>query len=243
MEGVIMSDSRRVIVARVIGIFVVMARLVYTSKGLNSDGLYLLEFKKNIHDEFNILGNWNPCDRTPCGWKGVNCTTDYYNPVVESLDLSSMNLLGTLTPNICNLVNLTILDVSDNGFTGRIPMEIGNCSRLESLYLNNNQFRGYRSKLSLASLLALVCFSSDIRCDDWVSTKPILPIWPAIEACESLTLKLRSEEVIQNLRCGKEGLYTKAAQQRLELLGHNKLEVLYTCRSSLTTLVSKRIHS
>ncbi|KAH7848638.1 hypothetical protein Vadar_005477 [Vaccinium darrowii] len=211
MEGVIMSDSRRVIVARVIGIFVVMARLVYTSKGLNSDGLYLLEFKKNIHDEFNILGNWNPCDRTPCGWKDVNCTADYYNLVVESLDLSSMNLLGTLTPNICNLVNLTILDVSDNGFTGRIPMEIGNCSRLESLYLNNNQFRGYRSKLSLASLLALVCFSSDIRCDDWgfyfrqilatiwfssdigaqVSTKPILPIWPAIEAGESLTLKLR----------------------------------------------------
>ncbi|KAH7852762.1 hypothetical protein Vadar_028944 [Vaccinium darrowii] len=93
MEGVIMSDSRRVIVARVIGIFVVMARLVYTSKGLNSDGLYLLEFKKNIYDEFNILGNWNHRDRTPCGWKGVNCTADYYNPVMESLDLSSMNLL------------------------------------------------------------------------------------------------------------------------------------------------------
>lgn len=62
MGSVIMSDSRRGIVARVIGIFVVMALLVYTSKGLNSDGLNLLEFKKNILDEFNILGNWNPRD-------------------------------------------------------------------------------------------------------------------------------------------------------------------------------------
>ncbi|GFZ03651.1 H[+]-ATPase 4 [Actinidia rufa] len=32
------------------------------------------------------------------------------------------------------------------------------------------------------------------------------------------------EEVFENLRCSKEGLSTEAAQQRLELFGHNKLE-------------------
>ncbi|KAG5560545.1 hypothetical protein RHGRI_003762 [Rhododendron griersonianum] len=128
-----MSDSRRGLVASSTGILVVTALLVCASEGLNSEGLYLLEFKKSIHDEFNYLGNWNSSDQTPCGWKGVNCSPDRKNPVVVSINLSTMKLSGTLSSSICNVVNLAELDVSDNGFTGNIPREIGNCSRLESL--------------------------------------------------------------------------------------------------------------
>lgn len=32
------------------------------------------------------------------------------------------------------------------------------------------------------------------------------------------------EEVFENLRCSKEGLTTQAADERLALFGHNKLE-------------------
>ncbi|KAL0318318.1 UNVERIFIED_CONTAM: Plasma membrane ATPase 3 [Sesamum angustifolium] len=40
------------------------------------------------------------------------------------------------------------------------------------------------------------------------------------------------EEVLENLRCSREGLTTEAAQERLAIFGHNKLEekkVLILC--------------
>ncbi|KAJ0587827.1 putative non-specific serine/threonine protein kinase [Helianthus annuus] len=63
---------------------IVSGLLVFNCKGLNSDGLFLLELKKNITDELNYLKNWNPSDDTPCGWTGVNCTYDYTPPVREA---------------------------------------------------------------------------------------------------------------------------------------------------------------
>jgi len=32
------------------------------------------------------------------------------------------------------------------------------------------------------------------------------------------------EEVLENLRCGREGLSSEAAEERLTIFGHNKLE-------------------
>ncbi|MCD7445988.1 hypothetical protein HAX54_024692 [Datura stramonium] len=97
--------------------------------------------EKNLRDEFNILGNWNPSDETPCRWKGVNCTSGY-NAAVQSLDLRSMNLSGTLSSSIGGLVCLTVLDLSHNGLTGNIPKEMRNCSKLQSLKLHDNEFYG-----------------------------------------------------------------------------------------------------
>ncbi|KHF98929.1 hypothetical protein F383_16784 [Gossypium arboreum] len=122
-------------------ILLVLALLITIAQGLNSEGQLLLELKKSLHDEYNHLWNWKSTDETPCGWIGVNCSLDY-ELVVSSVDLSSMNLSGTLGPSIGGLTHLTFLDLSYNKFSGDIPKEIGNCSLLVALYLNNNHFSG-----------------------------------------------------------------------------------------------------
>nr|CAD1835004.1 unnamed protein product [Ananas comosus var. bracteatus] len=122
-------------------IFVLACLLTRSSRALNLEGQALLELKSKWVDEFHHLDNWNPEDRAPCNWKGVNCTTDY-DPVVSSLDLRAMNLSGTVSSGIGGLTQLTYLDLSFNGFSGAIPREIGNCSKLETLFLNNNNFEG-----------------------------------------------------------------------------------------------------
>lgn len=80
-------------------VVLVAAFIVYESEGLDDQGQYLLEVKSRIVDEFGHLGSWNSSDSTPCGWRGVNCSDGLY-PVVLSLDLSSMNLSGSLSPSI-----------------------------------------------------------------------------------------------------------------------------------------------
>ncbi|CAI0436704.1 unnamed protein product [Linum tenue] len=116
--------------------------MIFPSEGLNSEGQYLLQLKKDLTDNgLNNLVDWNPADQTPCGWTGVNCTSDYSRRV-WSLDLSSMNLAGTLSSTIGGLINLSYLNLSFNKLTGDIPKALGNCSKLQSLVLNNNQFSG-----------------------------------------------------------------------------------------------------
>ncbi|KAL1181264.1 hypothetical protein V6Z11_A02G037100 [Gossypium hirsutum] len=119
----------------------VFALLVTITDGLNSEGQLLLELKNGFRDEYNYLWNWKSTDETPCGWTGVSCSS-YYEPVVWSVDLSKMNLSGTVDPSIGGLTHLKFLDLSYNQFSGSIPKEIGNCSFLVFLYLNNNQFNG-----------------------------------------------------------------------------------------------------
>ncbi|KAJ1409321.1 Serine/threonine-protein kinase, active site [Sesbania bispinosa] len=155
---------------------------------LNAEGKYLLDIKGRLFDIHNHLDNWNSSDSTPCGWKGVRCSTGI-NPVVESLDLHAMNLSGSLSPSIGGLVHLYHLNLSQNTLSGSIPREIGNCSSLQLLGLNNNRFEGqipaetgrlsnleelylYNNKLSgpfpeeignLSSLSVLVAFTNNLN--------------------------------------------------------------------------------
>lgn len=116
--------------------------MVRQSSGLNAEGQLLLDIKSKLVDHYNHLSNWNPSGSNPCGWNGVNCTFTDYNSVVSSLDLSYMNLSGSLSPSIGGLSRLVYLDLSFNGLSLNIPSEIGNCSNLKVLRLNNNQFEG-----------------------------------------------------------------------------------------------------
>ncbi|CAJ1967926.1 unnamed protein product [Sphenostylis stenocarpa] len=125
-------------------ILLILTLLLCSTEGLNTEGKILLELKNGLHDKSNVLENWKPTDETPCGWKGVNCTQDNdNNPVVASLNLSSMDLSGTLNAaGIGGLTHLTYLNLAYNELTGNIPKEIGEILNLEYLYMNNNQFEG-----------------------------------------------------------------------------------------------------
>ncbi|GLJ34366.1 hypothetical protein SUGI_0690990 [Cryptomeria japonica] len=112
----------------------------------------------------NTPPNWIGAD--PCGsmWNGVNCT----GPHVTSLNLSNMNLSGTLPSDIGSLIGLRSIDISYNkgikgeipssigylinlefflaigcGLTGQIPYELGNLKRLSFLALNSNKLSGH----------------------------------------------------------------------------------------------------
>ncbi|KAL9255450.1 putative leucine-rich repeat receptor-like protein [Drosera capensis] len=103
-------------------------------------GVCLLEIKSNLLDEYGKLSNWSSHDETPCRWEGVTCSPNGHDLVVSSLNISSMNVSGTLSSSIGCLSHLRVLDVSFNSLSGSIPWEIGNCLQLQTMFLQNNEF-------------------------------------------------------------------------------------------------------
>ncbi|KAJ0252440.1 Protein BRASSINOSTEROID INSENSITIVE 1 [Hirschfeldia incana] len=73
-----------------------------------------------------------------------------------TLDLSSNKFNGTILPNLCRNPKNTLqeLYLQDNGFTGKIPPTLSNCSELVSLHLSFNYLSG-RIPASLSSLSKL----------------------------------------------------------------------------------------
>ena len=61
---------------------------------------------------------------------------------LSEINLSESNLTGEIPSCIGNLINLTCLSLSSNELTGEIPPEIGNLMNLTELYLGNNQLTG-----------------------------------------------------------------------------------------------------
>ncbi|CAH8304418.1 unnamed protein product [Eruca vesicaria subsp. sativa] len=61
-----------------------------------------------------------------------------------TLDLSSNNLSGQILPNLCRSPKATLqeLYLQNNGFTGKIPVTLSNCSELVSLHLSFNYLSG-----------------------------------------------------------------------------------------------------
>ncbi|KAK7306601.1 hypothetical protein VNO77_44550 [Canavalia gladiata] len=77
----------------------------------------------------------------PCGsgWDGIRCSSSR----ITQLKLPGLNLVGQLSSAIQSLTELDTLDLSyNNGLTGKIPQEIGNLKKLESLALVGCGFSG-----------------------------------------------------------------------------------------------------
>ncbi|KAJ7544587.1 hypothetical protein O6H91_09G088500 [Diphasiastrum complanatum] len=100
--------------------------------------LILLEFKQSLIDSDGNLRSWVASDTSPCNWKGVVCT----NNTVTSVDLSYLNLNGTLSAVICQLRNLQSLNLTFNNFYQDFPYGLLGCTRLIVLDLSQNYFSG-----------------------------------------------------------------------------------------------------
>ncbi|PRP74318.1 hypothetical protein PROFUN_16263, partial [Planoprotostelium fungivorum] len=74
-----------------------------------------------------------------CNFPGVNCSNSTYP---KGIKLNNHQLNGSISTDICQLVNLTQLNLNSNKLSGAIPECIGNLTSLTYLDLGNNHLNG-----------------------------------------------------------------------------------------------------
>lgn len=126
-------------------VFLLFFSIKSLGQTLEADRLALAAIYNNFSGQFYPeLANWvvpgSPGD-SPCGWYGITCSGGR----VTALDLKHLGIRGTLAPEVGNLTALTTLDLSGLGeelgaWTGELPVEVGNLTNLEYLYLGENRF-------------------------------------------------------------------------------------------------------
>ncbi|KAG4913016.1 hypothetical protein GYH30_053043 [Glycine max] len=108
----------------------------------SSEGNILLSFKASIEDSKRALSSWsNTSSNHHCNWTGITCSTTP-SLSVTSINLQSLNLSGDISSSICDLPNLSYLNLADNIFNQPIPLHLSQCSSLETLNLSTNLIWG-----------------------------------------------------------------------------------------------------
>ncbi|KAL9229208.1 hypothetical protein vseg_004697 [Gypsophila vaccaria] len=82
---------------------------------------------------------WNTSSQNPCSWHGVQCR----NNVVVALQLPGFSLSGQISPGIFkNMRSLKFLSLRFNQLSGNLPADLGFCTQLRSVYVQDNNFSG-----------------------------------------------------------------------------------------------------
>ncbi|XP_016476018.1 receptor-like protein Cf-9 homolog isoform X2 [Nicotiana tabacum] len=152
-------------------LYALLCRLTFSSSSIHlcpkDQALALLQFKQMFttypdnlgyldfycHTSYPKMISWNR-SRDCCSWEGVSC--DKTTGQVIELDLSCSQLQGKFHSNssLFKLSNLKRLNLSYNDFSGShispkfgpIPKPLWNLTRIELLYLGNNQLEGQISQ-------------------------------------------------------------------------------------------------
>ncbi|KHN48111.1 LRR receptor-like serine/threonine-protein kinase EFR [Glycine soja] len=107
---------------------------------ITTDREALISFKSQLSNEnLSPLSSWNH-NSSPCNWTGVLC--DRLGQRVTGLDLSGFGLSGHLSPYVGNLSSLQSLQLQNNQFRGVIPDQIGNLLSLKVLNMSYNMLEG-----------------------------------------------------------------------------------------------------
>ncbi|PHT44766.1 hypothetical protein CQW23_13924 [Capsicum baccatum] len=104
-----------------------------------TDEAALLALKSHIsYHRNNILArNWS--SSTPiCSWIGITCSTLHLR--VTALDISRLELHGTIPPHLGNHSFLVSLRISNNSCYGELPVELGHLQRLKLISVTGNNF-------------------------------------------------------------------------------------------------------
>ncbi|OIT07882.1 PREDICTED: leucine-rich repeat receptor-like serine/threonine-protein kinase BAM3 isoform X1 [Nicotiana attenuata] len=88
----------------------------------------------------STLSSWNMSNYMyVCSWTGITCDDA---KSVTSIDISNLNISGSLSLNIHELTTLQILNISNNLFSGNLSWEIPRLKALQVLDAYNNNFSG-----------------------------------------------------------------------------------------------------
>ncbi|KAK7336597.1 hypothetical protein VNO77_17143 [Canavalia gladiata] len=117
--------------------------MLFNLSSASSEGDILLSFKSSIEDSKKALSSWSNTTSSNhyCNWTGITCSTTSSLSVI-SINLQNLNLSGDISPSICDLPNLSYLNLADNIFNQPIPLHLSQCSSLETLNLSNNLIWG-----------------------------------------------------------------------------------------------------
>ncbi|KAJ0010441.1 hypothetical protein Pint_33147 [Pistacia integerrima] len=115
----------------------ISSSIFVSASSLVDDLHVLVALKQGFLSPEPALTSWNSSNpSSPCSWAGVFCSQER----VFSLDLTDLDLGGSVSAQVSRLDMLTNLSLAGNNFTGGI--EIDNLSSLQSLNISNNQFSG-----------------------------------------------------------------------------------------------------
>ncbi|XP_050381176.1 protein STRUBBELIG-RECEPTOR FAMILY 5 [Argentina anserina] len=128
----------------------------------NTQDVTALNVMYNSLTSKSKLSDWKSSGGDPCGdsWKGITCK----GSAVTEINLSGLDLSGTMGYQLASLSSVTsfdlsknkfsgdipyqlppnakYIDLSNNGFTNTVPYSISQMSDLESLNLGNNKLNG-----------------------------------------------------------------------------------------------------
>ncbi|OIV90786.1 hypothetical protein TanjilG_15519 [Lupinus angustifolius] len=107
--------------------------------------LTLLSIKSSIIDPMNYLKDWQHQSNVTqggsphCSWTGVWCNS---KGLVETLDISNMNLSGRVSDRVQSLSSLSYFNISSNNFASSFPISLSNLTSLKSFDVSQNYFTG-----------------------------------------------------------------------------------------------------
>ena len=90
-------------------------------------------------EEWVYNTNWLDENIHHCNWYKVTCDSESN---VTELNLYANNLIGSIPPELGNLIKLQVLSLGMNQLTGFIPPELGNLTSLQVLFLDDTQLTG-----------------------------------------------------------------------------------------------------
>lgn len=126
-----------------IGLSLVFAEGAQTTP--NDELSTLLSIKSSLTDPLDCLKDWKAPSGTPeggaiqCNWTGVSCNSKGF---VEKLNLSNMNLSGSVSDQIQELHSLSHINLSCNAFESTLSRALSNVTSLQSIDVSQNNFVG-----------------------------------------------------------------------------------------------------
>ncbi|KAH0719291.1 hypothetical protein KY285_015322 [Solanum tuberosum] len=124
---------------------------------ISTDQSSLLALKSHItSDPFHVLStNWSS-STSVCDWIGITCSSRHQR--VIALNISNMGFSGTIPPQLGNLSFLVSLDLSKNDLQGELPSDLSHLRRLRVINLSYTNFTG-EIPIGIATLPSLIRFS------------------------------------------------------------------------------------
>ncbi|XP_058075937.1 receptor-like protein EIX2 [Magnolia sinica] len=181
MESCYSQQRRFLISVFVLNVLIYWGGYWKVSGCFDSERKALTTFRKALNDSFNILSSWDDDASDCCNWRGITCHN--ITGFVLKLDLhvkdSRLGLGGRIDPALVQLKHLQFLDLSSNAFNGApIPDFLGSMKELRHLNLSDAGFSGRipRQLGNLTKLISLKLSSPSLSAKNlwWLTSLPSL---------------------------------------------------------------------